>query len=474
MTSLSFAVLTGLIFAILYFINCFCKNDSLCVKLSKIVIVISSYIFVIWANWKYSVVLAGVCIIAWFFAKQKKYSSVGIVLCVISLAVFKYTNFAVSVAGQIINKEFQELEIILPLGISFYVFSAISYIVDVKRGLIQPRNLLDVAAYLSFYPKITSGPIQRSGDFFIQSDKRKQIGLKSFENGIQIFVFGLLKKIVLADRLGVFVNQVYDYPTAFSSLTVFAAIIAYSLQIYFDFSGYSDMAVGTARIIGFELPMNFNLPYMSHNVTEFWKRWHISLSSWLMDYVYIPMGGNRKGKARAYTNLILTMLIGGIWHGANITYILWGLINGVGLVVHKLWIKITKSNKKKNSVISSAISITVTFLFTSFSWIFFRADTVSDALVVIKRIFAFSDGINQPYLWLFAALITLAVCTAFAYVKSKRESGLPKKTNMSFVNGFYPIFDLGTMKGQILFLSACGLVICLAYTGSSPFIYANY
>lgn len=159
---------------------------------------------------------------------------------------------------------------------------------------------------------------------FDQIDKKRFVGWSSFASGIQIFVFGLFKKIVLADRLSVFVNQVYETPMAFGSLTVFLAAIAYSLQIYFDFSGYSDMAIGVARMFGINLPRNFNLPYLSHNVTELWKRWHITLSTWAQEYLYISLGGNRKGRARTYINLILTMVIGGIWHGANWTYIVWG------------------------------------------------------------------------------------------------------------------------------------------------------
>lgn len=172
--------------------------------------------------------------------------------------------------------------------------------------------------------------------------------------------------MVLADRLAVFVDQVYTTPKVFGSATVLFAVISYSLQIYFDFSGYSNMAIGVARILGFDLPRNFNLPYVAHNVTELWKRWHITLSSWLQDYVYISMGGNRKGKFRTYFNLIATMVIGGFWHGANWTFLIWGLLHGVALAVHKVWMQITKSREKKHSVVANGVSIILTFFFTTF------------------------------------------------------------------------------------------------------------
>ncbi len=251
----------------------------------KIVLLTASYLFMAYADWRFALILALISIITYYSARKNQYG-MGIIASLATLAFFKYTNFFCSSFAQIVGRDYTFLNIILPLGISFYTFSAISYIVDVKHGKQKARPLLDVMVYLSFFPKLTSGPIQKSGDFFQQLDTEREIGLKSFETGIQIFVFGMFKKIVLADRLSIFVDQVYTTPKAFGSVTVLLAAIAYSLQIYFDFSGYSDMAIGTSKILGFDLPRNFNLPYLSHNVTELWKRWHISLSSWLQEYLY--------------------------------------------------------------------------------------------------------------------------------------------------------------------------------------------
>lgn len=343
MTSLSFVGLVGITFLLNYIFFKTIKNNKTAVLVSNMVLLIASYLFVIYVDWRFAVVLLALTLMTWLCAKKMKLIPLGIILSLCALAVFKYTNFFMESFAKLIGNDFNALNIILPLGISFYTFSAISYMVDVKREKVAAQGLLNVALYLSFFPKLTSGPIQRSGDFIKQANCRREIGVKSFSPGIQIFVFGLFKKIVLADRLSVFVNQVFATPNAFGSFTLFLGAIAYALQIYLDFSGYSDMAIGVAKILGFDFPRNFNIPYIAHNVTELWKRWHMTLSSWLMEYLYIPLGGSRKGKVRTYINLILTMVIGGIWHGANWTYIIWGLLHGVTLAVHKVWMTITKS-----------------------------------------------------------------------------------------------------------------------------------
>ena len=343
-----------------------------------------------------------------------------------------------------------------------------------KEKKIISHSILEVFLYLGYFPKILSGPIQNSKDFFEQINKKRQINFQSLSEGIQIFMFGLFKKIVLADRLSVFVDQVYNHTMSFSSITVFLATIAYSLLIYFDFSGYSDMAIGISKIFNINLPRNFNMPYISHNVTEFWKRWHITLSSWLQEYVYISMGGNRKGTFRTYLNLILTMVIGGIWHGANIAYIIWGLLHGIALAIHKVWMKLTNSQKKQHSLFSNIISIIITFLFTNFCWIFFKTENISKSLKIIKKIFSFEQGINQPYLYLFTSLILLIIITIIVYKKSIKQNNTLKKQNTSLINGYYPILNLNKFWNLVIFFVFCGIVFALAYTGGSPFIYGNY
>ena len=474
LTSLIFLGLVAFIYLVIYVLNRATKDADKSNRLANWIILVASYIFVLYADYKFAIVLFVLTLSTWFFAKKEKLYYLGIIVALLSLAFFKYTNFFIDSFSRIFKLDSVTLNIILPIGISFYTFSAISYLVDVKRKKIISRGFKEVALYLSFFPKLTSGPIQRSGDFFEQAEAPRKIGFDTFSVGIQIFVFGLFKKIVIADRLSVFVDQVFDTPLAFGSFTVFLSVIAYAIQIYFDFSGYSDMAIGIAKLFGFNLPRNFNLPYLAHNVTELWKRWHITLSSWLQDYLYIPLGGSRKGKILTYVNLILTMVIGGLWHGANWTFIIWGALHGFALAIHKIWMKISKSPEKKHSVFSNIISIFVTFLFTSFCWIFFRANSVSDSFIIIKRIFSFEGGLEQPYLWLFFAIGILLASSLVAVFYSKKKGLVARKNNNSFVEAFYPNLDLRKFWHLVLFFVVCGLILCLAYTGGSPFIYGKF
>ena len=472
MISLIFFAFLGVLLAVLALEDRL--PDRRRVPVQKLTLLFASFVFLGYANLWFLLIFAVQALITWYCAKNKKYVKFGVIALVALLGVFKYTNFFTRSFALLVGaEEMIFLKIILPLGISFYTFSAISYLVDVKREKIQARSFPDVALYLSFFPKLTSGPIQRSEDFFREMNRPRSVNLHCISAGVQIFAFGMFKKLVLADNLSVFVNQVYGAPQAFSSATVLWAVISYSLQIYFDFSGYSDMAIGVAKMMNVNLPRNFNLPYLSHNVTELWKRWHITLSSWLQEYLYFPLGGNRKGIVRTYVNLILTMVIGGIWHGANWTYIVWGLLHGVGLAVHKLWTRLTGSREKAHSLLANVCAILVTFAFTSFCWIFFRAESISDAFTVIGQIFRFADGVHQPYLWTFVGLAVLILSSVTAAVKSRdRKEKFPG--NQSYVNGFYPLVSLDSFWGLVVFFVFLGLILALAYTGGSPFIYGAY
>lgn len=473
--SILFFSLTAVVLATIFLGNKLCKEDSGKIAFSKWVLLIASYLFVGYADYRFLLVLAALTGIVWLCAKKEGCIKFGIIAAVLALAFFKYTNFFAESFSRLFGKEdFTTRNIIMPLGISFYTFSAISYLVDIRRGKLQPMSLLDVALYLSFFPKITSGPIQRGKEFFEEVNRPRNISWDNICVGAQIFCFGLFKKFVLADRLSVFVNQVYGTPLAFDGVTVWLAVLAYSLQIYFDFSGYSDMAVGVARMLDIHLPRNFNLPYLAHNVTELWKRWHISLSSWLQEYLYISLGGNRKGKTRAYFNLIATMVIGGLWHGANWTFIAWGALHGVALVAHKLWMQWTGSNQKEHKRLPNLLSILITFVFTSFCWIFFRAESMEKAFQILGRMFSFGDGIVHLYLWMFIGVAALIVCSVVAAAATKDRTLPQKRKNQSFVQGYYPVLDLNKFWNLVLFFIACGLILCLAYTGGSPFIYGTF
>lgn len=473
--SFAFICLTLLVLGLIFLVNKIFIQDSRKVAFSKWILLIASYLFMCYADYRFCLVLLALTLICWLCAKKSSCIKYGIIAAVLSLAFFKYTNFFADSFSRLFAKDdFTALKIIMPLGISFYTFSAISYLADVHRGKVQAMPLVDVALYISFFPKITSGPIQRSADFFGQISCPRNISKDNFLSGVQIFCFGLFKKLVLSDRLSVLVDQVYQTPLAFDGITVWLAVLAYSLQIYLDFSGYSDMATGAARMLDIQLPRNFNLPYLSHNVTELWKRWHISLSSWLQDYLYIPLGGSRKGSARAYLNLVLTMVIGGLWHGANWTFILWGTLHGVALVAHKLWVKLTKSNEKPHHLPANLLSVLVTFIFTSFCWIFFRADSIDNAFQIIGRLFCFGSGVVHLYIWVFVSIGVLLIASLVAVLGKKERALPPKRQNQSFVNGYYPLLNLDKFWHLVLFFIFCGLIISLAYTGGSPFIYGTF
>ena len=475
MFSFLFFGLTALAYALILIGNKIFVQTSAKVGFGKWVLLCVSYLFVCYADYRFSLVLAVLTLIVWFCAKKDSYIKYGVIAAVLSLAFFKYTNFFAESFSRLVGEnDFAALNIIMPLGISFYTFSAISYLVDIRRGKMQVMSLMDVALYLSFFPKITSGPIQRSKDFFEEINRPRDLGWETFSAGIQIFCFGLFKKYVLADRLSVLVDQVYQTPSAFNGITVWLAVFAYSLQIYFDFSGYSDMAVGVAGILDIRLPKNFNLPYLSHNVTELWKRWHISLSSWLQEYLYISLGGNRKGTLRAYLNLIATMVVGGLWHGANWTFIMWGALHGTGLVIHKLWVQLTKSNQKQRGWLCNMVSILITFLFTSLCWVFFRAETIAKAWEILDRLVSFSDGVVHPYVWLFVSALLLLGGSLAAMIHTKSKNLPDGRKNQSFVSGYYPVLDLSKFWNLVLFFAFCGLIISLAYTGGSPFIYGSF
>jgi len=311
------------------------------------------------------------------------------------LAFFKYTNFLLDSGWSLLHCFGFEpsrtvLKIVLPLGISFYTFETISYVVDVYRGNIKAeRNLLNYALFLMFFPHLIAGPIVRPGHFLPQVRRRKYLNWERVQLGVRLFLFGLIKKAVIADQLATLVDPVFANPAAWSSATIWLAVFCYAVQIYCDFSGYSDMAVGVAHALGYHLPENFNMPYFSLNIAEFWRRWHISLSTWLRDYLYIALGGNRHGTAKTYRNLMITMLLGGLWHGAGWTFVFWGFYHGVLLAVHRAVRWPSWLDKK----VFIPLRWAVTFLCVCVGWVFFRAPKFSDAWLMLGRMFVPAGGL---------------------------------------------------------------------------------
>lgn len=281
--------------------------------------------------------------------------------------------------------------------------------------------------------------------------------------GLNIFFWGMLKKAVLADQLSPFVDAVFAAPYAYSSATVALAVLAYAMQIYFDFSGYSDMAIGCAKCLGYDLAENFDLPYISRNVTEFWKRWHISLSSWLMQYLYIPLGGNRKGAARRYVNLIITMLLGGLWHGAGGNFVIWGGLHGAALCVHKLWSARRPASKNPAA---TALCTLFTFAFVCLCWVPFRAADLATAAAVYEKLFMWSDGVSQMFTWALATPLLTGAATIYCMKFNRDENGA--------AHGMTPVFRLNTYSGALAFTLLAGFCLILMYTGDNPFIYFQF
>lgn len=391
------------------------------------------------------------------------FAVIGVICSIVMLGYFKYTNFFITSFARLFGVTPKTLKIILPLGISFYTFSGIAYLLDVHQGkLAAERNIVDFSLYMLFFGKITAGPIVRANTFFPQIKNYCGVRWDGLLVGLQIFVFGLFKKIVLADHLGVFVDDVYYAPSAYNTATVILGIVSYSLQIYFDFSGYSDMAIGVSKMVGFDFEPNFNLPYLANSVSDFWKRWHISLSSWLQDYLYIPLGGSRKGNVRTYLNLLLVMLISGVWHGVGFTFIVWGLLHGFASCANRL---IKKSAIKINW--PQWCGVIATYIQVALLWVPFRADNMKTAIDVWKGAFSLHSGICQPYTWSFFAISCLMISTVVAITRAKKEG-------QQYINGFYPVLDLSRFWNLVLFFTFAGLTVLMGYFGNTAFIYGKF
>lgn len=302
------------------------------------------------------------------------------------LCYFKYTDFLGETWAALTGGQFTALHLFLPVGISFFTFQSLSYTIDVYRRQITPlTNLMDYAFYVSFFPQLVAGPIVRARDFIPQIRRPLLVTRDMLGRGVFLIVAGLFKKCIISDYISInFVDRVFDNPTLYSGVENLMAVYGYALQIYCDFSGYSDMAIGIALLLGFHFNLNFDSPYKSGSITEFWRRWHISLSSWLKDYLYISLGGNRKGKVRQYLNLIITMFLGGLWHGASWNFVLWGMMHGVALALHKAWMGLTRGTRW---ALPRWAGVVLTFHFVCLCWIFFRHLDFAPASDMIRQIF---------------------------------------------------------------------------------------
>jgi len=342
-------------------------------------------------------------------------------------------------------------EYLLPVGISFFTFQSLSYTIDFYLGNVhRERNFLRFATFVCFFPQLMAGPIERARHLLPQFHKFPEVRLQNFTDGASLFLVGLFKKLALANYLSHYVERVYDNPKAFGAPALVLATVAFGWQIFFDFSGYTDMARGVAKLMGFNLILNFNNPYLATGLGEFWSRWHISLSSWFRDYVYIPLGGNRGGTLNTYRNLFITFLVSGIWHGANWTYVIWGTLHGLGVILTR---ELERSVFYRRQVPPLAKQLCV-FVFVSFTWIFFRAGSLGDALLIVHRIFTAGWGDPQiPALMI--GLVTLAWLYQFIYESPWRN-----------------LLQYGLVRVGVAVLIA--LYLSLLASGGGAFIYFQF
>jgi alginate O-acetyltransferase complex protein AlgI len=309
------------------------------------------------------------------------------------LFYFKYTDFFINILNETTGGTIQPLHLILPIGISFYTFENLSYTIDVYRGHFKPvKSFWDYCFFLSFFPKLVMGPIVRASDFIPQIRQDINISKTDIARGLYLILGGLFKKAIISDYIYVnYVEYIFNDPARHSGIECLFGVYGYALVIYCDFSGYSDMALGMAQWMGFRIPVNFDSPYQSTSITEFWRRWHISLSSWLRDYLYIPLGGNRKGKVRQYVNLFITMLLGGLWHGASWNFILWGALHGGALALDKVRMEVFGKAKQARSALylnlQKLLGFLITFHFVCFCWIWFKADSFDKARIILHQLF---------------------------------------------------------------------------------------
>ena len=400
--------------------------------------------------------------------KRKLLISASMIFNLGLLGVFKYYNFFIEnfvvLSDRMgLSTNLVLLKIILPVGISFYTFQTMSYTIDIyRKKLKHTSDFIAFAAFVGYFPQLVAGPIERAAHLLPQLGKIRVFNSTNAANGLRQALWGFFKKVVIADAVAPLVDLAFSNPESYSSLALILGAVLFSIQIYCDFSGYSDIAIGLAALLGFKLPINFNGPYKSQSLTEFWRRWHISLSTWLRDYLYISIGGNRKGKIRTYINLIVTMLLGGLWHGAATKFVVWGALHGVGLAIHRLW---AKRFNMATTKAGQAIAVIITFHFVAFSWMYFRASDMNTVDAMVSIIFTDFDFGGAPsrivaYWKVFALMLT-------GYVVHMLPSSLKNRLQWWFIEA--PMY----VKILIFVLVVFGIYQATS-AGIQPFIYFQF
>lgn len=404
--SIQFAIFLPIVFLLYWFVfDIFISKSKHQLMLQNAFIVVASYVFYGWWDWRFLLLIALTSFCSWGSGlliekaesnkRAKTWMWLNVIINLSILATFKYYDFFVAEFARLLNisTEGLLLKIILPVGISFYTFQALSYSIDVYRGKMKPtRDIVAFFAFISFFPQLVAGPIERATNLLPQFLNKRKFNYDTAVDGMRQILWGLFKKIVVADNCAVYVDQVFSTYNYQSGSTLLLAAILFTFQIYGDFSGYSDIAIGTAKLFGIRLMRNFNLPYFSRDIAEFWRRWHISLTTWFRDYVYIPLGGSRVNKAKIIRNTLIIFLVSGLWHGANWTFIAWGAYHAV---LFMPLILLGKNRKYTNQIaegrilptLSESVQMLLTFFLVVLGWIIFRAETIGQAWGVFSGVF---------------------------------------------------------------------------------------
>jgi alginate O-acetyltransferase complex protein AlgI len=434
----------------------------------RLLLLAVSCVFYGWADWRFLGLLATITVVDYRIAKalagmesqlwRKRLLLISVATNLGFLFAFKYFGFFVKTLSRL-GLPVGTVEIALPIGISFYTFETLSYVIDVYRRTTLPaRSLLDYAVFITFFPRLVAGPIMRAQQFLPQLQRGIVLTRENAVAGLQLIAVGALKKLVIADSAAIFVDGVYRGPEYLSPITVWAAVFTYSIQIFCDFSGYTDMATGMARILGITLPPNFRLPYTAQSLTEFWQRWHISLSTWLRDYLYIPLGGSRETAARTYRNLMLTMLLGGLWHGANWTFVIWGGLHGFLLAIERKFIGGRPEPAPWTSV-AAWFRATACFVVVSLTWTFFRSPGLRVTVAVWKKLLLV-DSVGT--FWVFWPAPLLAAAVFVGGLLMRRFSVTVR--HLSAQDPLLPVF--------LVFALLC--ILLFHPLGASPFIYFRF
>ena len=474
--SIDFALFLPLVFILYWFVT----QKSL--KLQNALIVIASYVFYGWWDWRFLSLIIFSTLVDYVIgvllskeennSKKKLYLTISIVVNLGFLGFFKYYNFfldnfiiAFSFFGQSISSS--GLNIILPVGISFYTFQTLSYSIDVYRKKLEPtKDFIAFSAFVCFFPQLVAGPIERATNLLPQFYKKRKFDKNQAIDGIHLFLWGLFKKLVIADSCAMYVNTIFENYESLNSLSLLLGAFYFAFQIYCDFSGYSDMAIGLSKFFGFNLMQNFNFPYFSRDIAEFWRRWHISLSTWFRDYVYIPLGGSKGSNWKQIKNVFIIFLVSGFWHGANWTFIVWGAINALFFIP----LLLTKRNRANIDIVAEnskwpsgidLLKMMYTFSIVTLAWIFFRAKSVAIAIDYIINIFSFNfkGGVNYLSIERYAIENVLLIFGFFVLEWLSRRNTHP-------FFGKYKIFKLGIV---LLALFVFGV-----YSTASDFIYFQF